>query len=142
MKAFQSLHRTLVFWGFLTLTAAIAQAAGGDRIMGTWQTPNGESKIEIAKCGDAYCGKIAWMMNPKNDQRNEDKSKRGRPLVGAEIVSNFQFDGAASWTGGKLYGPERGKTVDAKLVMVNDDTLEVRVSAGVVKKTVTWTRAK
>lgn len=130
-----------IFLG-LSLFAFLAQAAGPDQIIGNWLTPEGASKIDIAKCGDRYCGIIAWMQSPKNDVKNEDASKRGRPLVGAQIVNNFQYDGGNVYSGGKLYGPERGKSVDAKLVLVNDDTLEVRVSAGIVKKTVTWTRAK
>lgn len=122
--------------------AAALSAATADRIAGTWLTPNGLSKVEIAKCGDRYCGSIQWMQNPKNDRNNADPTLRSRPLVGVKILDGFQFDGGASWSGGTIYAPERGKTVDAKLVLTGDDSLEVKVSAGMVKKTVGWTRVK
>ena len=123
---------------FILLTSGFAAAAEPDQILGTWLAA-GESKIEITKCGDAYCGAIVWMKTPRNDEHNEDASKRGRPLVGTQIARGLKFDGS-SWNG-KLYGPERGKTVDAKMTLERDDQLEVRASAGVAHKTVLWTRA-
>ena len=123
------------------LTAASAVAAAPDQLLGTWLTPNGQSKIAITKCDDRLCGAITWMQTPRNDEKNADATQRQRPLVGAQIASGFQHDGGSSWNG-KLYAPERGKSMDAKLVLVADDSLEVRVSVGMVKKTVTWTRVK
>lgn len=122
----------------ILLTSAFAVAAGPDQILGTWLAA-GESKIEITKCGDSYCGTIVWMKSPHNDEHNEDASKRSRPLVGAQIATRLKFEGS-SWSG-KLYGPERGKTVDAKMTFKGDDQLEVKVSAGVARKTVIWTRS-
>lgn len=118
-----------------------AQAATADQLLGIWSAGGGESKIEVTKCGDRYCGSIVWMKTPHNDVKNEDASLRGRELVGARILNDFKFDGAM-WVGGKLYGPERGKSMEAKLALIGDDTLEIRVSAGLVKKNVTWTRVK
>lgn len=126
----------------LAFAVASLQAAGPDQLVGTWLTAEGKSKVEVAKCGDLYCGSITWMRMPQNDARNEDPSKRSRPLVGVRIVNNFRYDGGATWSGGTLYGPERGKSVDAKLVLVDDDTLEIRVSAGVIKKSIRWTRVR
>ena len=41
---------------------SLVHAATGDQILGTWSPDNGrESKIEITKCGDRYCGAIIWM---------------------------------------------------------------------------------
>jgi len=125
----------------LLLSLASAQASGPEQILGMWLTPNGESRIKISKCGELYCGTIAWMRNPKNDVNNSDPALKGRPLTGVQIASGFRFDGGNSFSGGKLYGPERGKTVEAKIV-VNGDSIDVKVSVGVVKKTVTWTREK
>lgn len=122
--------------------AGRAHAQSPDKILGVWLTPNGPSKVEIKKCGELYCGSIISMETPRNDQRNEDPAKRGRSLVGVEILSDFKHDGGTNWSGGRIYAPERGNTLNAKLVLVKEDTLEVRVSAGLVKRTITWTRAK
>lgn len=120
----------------------LAQVSPGDRLLGIWRTPNGESTIEIVKCGEAYCGTIKSMAKPMNDAHNPDAAQRSRPLVGLQILKGFTYAGTESWSGGTLYGPERGKEVSPKLVLAGPDALEIRVSAGIVKKTVTWTRQK
>jgi uncharacterized protein (DUF2147 family) len=120
------------------LILGTAFGADGDAMLGTWLTPEGLSKIEVKKCESRYCGSIIWLKTPKNDEKNEDAKLKGRPLVGAQILSGFAADG----TGGKIYAPERGKLMDAKLVLAGEDKLEVRVAAGMIKKTVVWTRVK
>ena len=124
------------------LAASLLLAANGDQILGTWALPNGDTKVAIEKCGAQYCGTIAWMKTPRNDEKNEDASLRGRPLVGVRILTGAAFDGKAAWTGAKLYGPGRGITVDAKLALTNDDSLQVKASAGIASRTVVWTRVK
>ncbi len=126
----------------LAAGAAYAQPTAGDRILGTWLTPNGESKIEVVKCGEAYCGSIKSMKTPHTDEHNPDASLRQRSLVGVQILSGFKYDGTDSWTGGTLYGPERGKNVSPTLTLSGPDTLDIKVNAGMVHKTINWTREK
>lgn len=126
----------------IILITGHTQAQTADQLLGVWLTPNGQSKVELQKCGDLYCGSIVWMQNPGNDERNQDKAKRNRPLVGTRIATDFKYDGGTSWIDGSLYAPESGRTVPAKLVLVNDDTLEVRVSFRGMNRAVTWTRVK
>jgi uncharacterized protein (DUF2147 family) len=127
---------------FISTTAIFAQSSPADRILGDWFTPNQESTIEIVKCGNAYCGSIKSMQTPKNDAHNPDSSLRDRPLVGMQIMKDFQYSGSDTWSGGTLYAPARGKTVNPDLVLSAPDTLDIKVKAGLMSKTVTWTRAK
>jgi len=120
----------------------LAQTSPGDRILGMWRTPNGESTIEVVKCGDAYCGNIKSMAKAMNDLHNPDASLRNRPLLGVQIMKGFKYAGAETWSEGTLYGPERGKEVSPKIVLTAPDSLDIRVAAGLVKKTVTWTRIR
>jgi uncharacterized protein (DUF2147 family) len=132
------------FIRFAPLTAILAvgslvQAASGDQIQGTWSPDNGrESKIEITRCGDRYCGVIVWMKMPRNDDKNVDPAQRSRPLVAARIMNNFKYDGSA-WVG-TLYSPERGKSVEAKFVLVNKNQIEIRETVGESKTNVIWRR--
>ncbi len=126
---------------FLAAVAAYGQTPA-ERIVGTWVTPNGGSKIEVVKCGAAYCGSIKWMKTPKNDANNPDAGLRKRSLVGVQILTGFTYAGNDTWSGGTLYGPERGKEVSPKLVLSAPATLDVKVSVGMVKKTVIWSREK
>ncbi len=127
---------------FASTASLFAQSSPADRILGDWLTPNQESTIEIVKCGDAYCGAIKSMQTPKNDAHNPDKSMRTRPLVGAQIMRGFQYSGSDTWSGGTFYAPARGKTVTPDLVLSSPDTLNIKVKAGMMSKTVTWTRTK
>ncbi len=127
----------------LLAIAMLAQSQAADRILGTWNTPNGESKIEMSRCAEAYCGTIkALAKSSATDEHNADASRRSRSLLGLQILKGFRFDAPDTWTGGTLYAPERGRDFTPKLVLTGRDTLEVRVAVGVVRKTVVWTRAK
>jgi uncharacterized protein (DUF2147 family) len=127
---------------FFAVGGVLMAQVEGDRILGTWNTPNGESKIEIVKCGDAYCGSIKSMNKPMNDEHNPDAGLRNRSLVGIQILKGFKYSGPNTCSDGTLYGPERGKEVTPKIVLTNADSLDIKVTAGVARKTVTWTRVK
>jgi uncharacterized protein (DUF2147 family) len=119
-----------------------AQTASADGILGIWFTPNETSEIAIVKCGEAYCGSIKSLKNPKNDEKNPDPSLRSRALVGVQVLTNFRYTGSNMWSGGTLYGPERGKEFPATLVLASPDSLDIKVKAGMMSKTITWTREK
>jgi uncharacterized protein (DUF2147 family) len=127
---------------FAATASLFAQSAPGNRILGSWLTPNQGSTVEIVKCGNAYCGSIKSMTTPKNDEHNADSSLRGRPLIGAQIMTGFLYAGSDTWNGGTLYAPARGKSVSPDLVLTAPDKMEIKVKAGMMSKTVIWTRAK
>ncbi len=127
---------------FISTTALFAQSSPADRILGTWSTPKQESTVEIVKCGEAYCGSIQSMKTPTNDEHNSDPSLRSRPLVGAQIMTGFQYAGSNTWNGGALYAPKRGKNISPDLVLTAPDSLDIKVKMGMISKTVTWKREK
>lgn len=118
---------------------------------GSWLTEGGKSQVKIVHCGNALCGTIIWLKEPndpdtgkpKTDFRNQDASRRGRALIGLEIVLGMQPSGTADkWTG-EVYNPEDGKTYSGSLTMTgaNELSLEGCVLA-VLCKSQTWTRVK
>ncbi len=127
---------------FVSSTALFAQSSPADRILGTWSTPKQESTIQIVKCGDAYCGSIQSMKTPANDEHNSDPTLRSRPLVGAQIMTGFQYAGSNTWNGGALYAPRSGKNISPDLVLTTPDSLDIKVKMGLMSKTVTWKRDK
>jgi len=96
--------------------------------------------------GYVYAGKVSWLKDPTrdgepvHDAMNEDLALRDRPILGLAILSGFKFTGAATWAGGELYAPRNGKSFPAVLTLTPDGRLQVKVSAGIVRKTVYWTR--
>jgi uncharacterized protein (DUF2147 family) len=93
-----------------------AEAAPPDPT-GLWSTKNDESIIEIAPCGQLYCGVLVWLAEPndiagkpKTDQHNEDESARDRPLIGIQLLIDLAPE-KNLWRG-KAYNPEDGKTYE------------------------------
>lgn len=129
---------------FLSLAAMPALAAD---VTGTWMTPTDEGVVEITACGNSVCGKLISSDDIKKnpaltDSKNADASLRSRPLKGLTMLSGFSGAGG-SWSGGKIYNPDDGKTYTATLTLKGDNTLEVRGCVFVpLCETQTWTRAK
>lgn len=113
---------------------------------GLWLTQNERSAIELSKCGDALCGKIAWIIKGgmQFDEKNPDAARRMVPLCGMTIVSGLKQgkNDPDSWHNGKIYKADDGDMYDAKLTMLSADKLEVRGFMGVslFGKSQTWAR--
>ncbi|MEW6256369.1 MAG: DUF2147 domain-containing protein [Pseudomonadota bacterium] len=128
----------------LTLHAGPALAAD---VTGTWMTPTDEGIVEIKACGSSVCGTLVSSDDIKKnpaltDSKNADAAQRNRPLKGLLMLSGFTGAGG-SWSGGKIYNPDDGKTYTATLTLKGDNTLEVRGCVFVpLCQTQTWTRAK
>lgn len=75
------------------LVSIFAFAQNADPILGKWQNPSGEGKIEIYKKGDKYFGKLYWIKDAnKKDEKNPDAKLRNRKIQGLEILSGFTRD--------------------------------------------------
>ncbi len=131
-------------------TVGFAGGAYAD-VENIWLTEGGKSHVKIEPCGERLCGEIVWLREPnrddgsaKLDRRNEDKSLRGRPILGLQVLTDFEDEGGGTWRGGEIYNPEDGKTYSSKLELVDSNTLEVSgcVFFGLLCKTQTWTRVE
>ncbi len=138
--------KTLAFALAATLLAAAsAQAEPG--AVGEWSTHHANGVVRIGECGDALCGKVVASDQIKadpdaKDERNADKSLRGRPLKGLTIFSGVK-GGPSEWTGGSIYNPEDGKTYHGSIKLIDADTLKLTgcVFAPLCQSQ-TWTRIK
>lgn len=146
----------LAFFISLFLVVSFGFAAGADEIMGLWNTAENESKIEIFKCGDKYCGRIVELKKPnypaddkkgmagqpKVDRKNPDPDLRTHPLLGLQIMEGFSFSGSNSWEGGRIYDPDNGKTYKCNVTLSAPNRLEVRGFIGIslFGRTSVWTR--
>lgn len=120
----------------------------GDKIIGTWEILDGETHFEITRDeNNLYQGKITWLKNPLNedgkpklDVENSDKKLRNRPLMGLSFLSNFKYMGDNKWEEGTLYGFKRGKSLEPKLSLVNENTMKVEAEIFFFTKTFEWKR--
>ena len=132
----------------MMLFTSVAIFAQSDPIVGKWQNPSGEGRVEIYKKGDKYFGKLYWLKEPNNEQgtikkdiKNPDKSLQSRQVQGLEILTNFSKDGQV-YSGGKIYDPKSGKTYSCKMTLQGSDKLDIRGYVGVslFGRTETWKR--
>jgi uncharacterized protein (DUF2147 family) len=126
--------------GALLLGATVAAQAGP--LDGTWASESGKTKIKMAPCGSKYCGTIVWVQGPETkDVKNPDEAKRGRNLVGLQMVYDMVPDGGGFK--GSLYNYDDGKTYTGKLEAQGADKLKLSgcVFGGLVCRSTAWSRA-
>lgn len=110
-------------------------------VVGRWRDSDGESEIAIARCGQALCGKIVWLKEPRSDRFNPEATLRARSLLGMQVLSAFAPDASGILTGNG-YNPADGRTYRTTLVLSGPDALVVRgcVLGGLICDDDTWTR--
>ncbi|MXN64191.1 DUF2147 domain-containing protein [Stappia sp. GBMRC 2046] len=128
---------------FATIALSVPQAFAADAT-GIWARPSGSSQIQISSCGNALCGKIIWLKEPRNDVNNPDASKRGNPLLGTQIVLGMKPTGKTDTWKGKVYNAEDGKTYTGYITLDGNSKMKLEgcVLGGLICKGETWSRVK
>jgi uncharacterized protein (DUF2147 family) len=119
-----------------------------DAVLGEWLTEEGKARVEIYRCGDAYCGKIVWLKEPiKNgkvvvDEKNPDPRLRETPVLGMVLMHDFRYDGDGEYDGGSIYDAENGETYSAQMTLVDNGVLNLRgyVLVPLFGRTTKWVR--
>ena len=118
-------------------------------IVGVWLSEKKRLKVEVYESNKKYFGKILWQYEkidpetgkPKLDKENPDPAKRNRPLIGLQVLKDFEFkDGF--WKNGYVYNSQNGKTYSCEIWMEGKDVLVLRGYWGLVYHTERWTRVK
>jgi uncharacterized protein (DUF2147 family) len=151
-----SIQTICIFLGLIFFAASSVFGAEADDILGLWNTDKNESKIEIYKCGDKYCGRITELQEPnyptgdkegmagkpKIDRKNPDPALRNHTLLGLELMHDFIYSGENVWKNGLIYNPEDGKTYQCKMTLSAPNRLNVRgfIGFSLIGKTTVWTR--
>ena len=130
-------------------TAAAADEVNPDDIIGIWLIEeDGEAveKVEIYRCQEKYCGKIVWLKSqegtdvPVTDEKNKSEDLRDRPLLGLEVMRDYEFDGESTWREGEFYAYRKGKTVSPKLTLIDENHLKIQIKILFLKKSFEWKR--
>jgi len=135
----------------LSLTA-VAQTSEADWVIGNWLVQDKKAKVQIFKRGNKYFGKIVWLKEPndargkpKLDKENSEENLRNRPVMGLEMLRDFEYDEDRVWEDGEIYDPKNGKTYSCKMTLSEDGkTLDVRGYIGIslIGRSQTWTRVE
>ncbi|TRX72435.1 DUF2147 domain-containing protein [Carboxylicivirga sp. M1479] len=122
------------------------------KIVGTWLTQDGDSKVEITQNEDGgFTGQIIWLKNPieedgteKLDKHNPDSELKTRKIKGLEMLKNFKYDeDEAEWSDGTIYDPKSGNTYKCYMWFDgNPNKLNVKgyIGFSLIGKKVNWTR--
>ena len=136
----------------LCIGSALAEAPASPE--GIWYTKGQESIIRVHPCAsatDAFCGTLVWLKEPneadgtpKVDKLNHDPAKKGKPMVGTDILLRMKPE-SDRWKG-HAYNPEDGKIYDitfrVKTETEENDTADLRGCVlGFLCQTETFTRA-
>ena len=116
----------------LFATGSLCAASAADP-SGIWVKDDGSAKVEIKKCGRGICSKVVWLRNskdlqgkPLHDVRNEDRSMRGRLIIGLPLFSNMPLTEPNTWVG-NVYNPVEGHTyADVKVTLVSRQQIVLR----------------
>lgn len=125
----------------LILAAAVAFAPGmalaADPLLGTWATiadDNGNSgHITISECGAKLCGVLS---------KSFDKS--GKLFVsanqGKKLLWDMEAKGGGSYSGGKVWSPDRDKTYNGRLELAGNKLTVKGCVLGICREGGVWSR--
>jgi uncharacterized protein (DUF2147 family) len=129
----------------LPLLLALA-AAAPQGVEGLWLNDDKKGLVQIAPCGQKLCGRIVKVLSrdpkaPKTDIHNPDPALRGRGFVGLPVLTGFARAGS-SWSGGRAYDPESGKSYRSTLSLNPDGSLRVTGCVLFICESRRWTRVR
>jgi uncharacterized protein (DUF2147 family) len=125
-----------------------------DDVTGVWLNEDQDAHIKIVNRDGKYFGNIVWLKEPneedtgmpKLDDENPDEALQSRPIMGLELLSNFEFDGDDEWEDGDIYDPKSGKTYSCYMVFTDKTKNELKVrgyiGVSLIGKTTYWTRVE
>ena len=134
------LHRGRLFVILSSKFAMVALAAAmtdpsASSIEGRWTNPDHSVIIDIAPCGGALCGTVAWA----TAQAQQDSHKNAPHLIGTQLLTGLQ-DNGGTWEG-KLFVPDRNLHVEAKIQSESAGQLKVSGCEIGICKSQLWARA-
>lgn len=130
-----------------------SMAQEDNKVVGTWLTQYGDSKVTIRKGNDGkFIGEITWLKEPnrdgkpKVDYKNPDIKLQSRPTLGLAILTGFVYNKEdKEWVDGRIYDPKEGKTYKC-LMWFEEDANKLHVKGyigfSMIGKEVIWTKEK
>ncbi len=130
---------------FVWLLSATVAAAGDEGVIGTWKTADGRALIDIYRCGERICGRVAWLRDPtfpaddregmagrpRTDRHNPKPDLRDRRVLGLQIMEGFTREGDNRWVGGTIYDSDTGRTYKSRMTLIAPNRLELHGYIGI-----------
>ncbi len=122
----------------MVLGVAFAGPVAADPVLGLWQTQpddNGNfGHVELSACGTGICGVIVRAFNADGSPRTSD-------TVGQRMIWDMTADGEGTYSGGRIWAPDRDKVYRSKMAL-SGDRLKVSGCVGPICRGQTWARVR
>lgn len=129
--------RALVVGAAALVVSAVAAVA--DPVEGVWQTARDDNgnfgHVEIAPCGDRFCGVLVRAYNGDGQQIASDN-------IGKRIVWDMAAQGSGAYGKGKIWSPDRNKTYNSKMELAGDRLTVSGCVLVICRDGGTWARVK
>jgi uncharacterized protein (DUF2147 family) len=144
----QGLVRRLIGTTVATFIA-VAGASASESLDGYWMDSDGEVLLHISQCGNARCGKVAWMKKPLGpdggplrDYRNSDAKLQPRFVCGLAVVTGFKKQPDGTWGDGTVYVPDHGTSFSGYAEVLGPNKVKVSgyVLLPIFGSSEVWTR--
>ncbi|WP_256077361.1 DUF2147 domain-containing protein [Massilia sp. YIM B04103] len=126
----QTLKLSLAVTVLLAGGAYVHAARAGAPEAGRWVTENGNLEVEIAACGESYCGIVTQvlannaMTGPGGEKMPVDPNAPSP--VGKKILFDLLPMASGGWQG-RIYNRTSNKTYNSQLVAQGQGRLQVRI---------------
>ena len=131
--------KTIAAAALLAFVAASAEAA---EPTGEWLVADKSARIQIERCPTGLWGIVSWLRQPGMDEKNPDRTKRGRPMTGAPVLLGMKEAAKPGRWNGEVYNAKNGKTYEAHMALEDANSLRIEgcVVGGLFCGGETWTR--
>lgn len=125
----------------MAIASGLASMAAADPAAGVWRTEPGDTggylHVAVAPCGAAVCGTIQAAFSKDGSEQGDYEHK------GKRMIWDMQGEGGGSYSGGKIWAPDSGKTYASKMSLSGKAlTVKGCVAGGLICRGQTWTRVK
>jgi uncharacterized protein (DUF2147 family) len=111
-----------------TALIAASGSAAADITSGTWLRSDGQAKVRVQRCGDAFCAVNVWIKEPGDEKVGD------RLVLNVKPVKPGQLEGAA-------YDPQRNLRFSSKITFSDTRmTTSGCVLGGLLCRSVSWTK--
>jgi uncharacterized protein (DUF2147 family) len=118
--------------GLAAMALAPAVMAQSPDVTGVWIDHTGRGAVEISRCGNAICGRIAWLQQPNDpagkpltDGNNPNSALRSRPICGLQVIGDVKPKGEGAYADGWIYNPEDGGRFSLDVKLLGPDRLQI-----------------
>ena len=125
----------------LVIALGLGNMAAADPAAGIWRTEPGDTggylHVAVAPCGAALCGTIQSAFSKDGTEQADYEHK------GKSMIWDMASEGSGSYSGGKIWAPDSGKTYASKMsLQSNSLTVKGCVAGGLICRGQTWKRVK